>query len=178
MAGSLRLGVHGIVLACVVLVAGCASGGSHRLSVVVDQQREAEQAYAANDMPRALARYQALTRALPLHTDYWFRLGNVYVRLNRPDDAVEAYRRVLQREPSHAKAWHNLGVVRLREAEAAFGQSAHDAGGIDAALQAESTRLADGLADLVSHGTAESPAGAAASSARSRGEPSVQEASP
>ncbi|MHB1057447.1 MAG: tetratricopeptide repeat protein [Rhodanobacter sp.] len=149
MAGKLKraAAVPGMLL--LVALAGCASSGPRHLKATVERQREADQAYDSGNLALALSDYQALTRDVPQHADFWFRLGNIHVRLQRPDDAVEAYRHALQIEPGHAKAWHNLGIVRLRQAEAAFGQSARYATGVDAPLQQQSAQMAHGIAGLV-----------------------------
>jgi len=143
-------GMMRAALPCVALLAlaGCATTGAPPLKNALAQQERAEQAYAAGNLAQARADYQALTRALPLNADYWFRLGNVYVRMDQPDEAADAYGHVLQREPKHAKAWHNLGIVRLRQAAAAFTQGASSAEGIDAGLQKENADMAHGIARL------------------------------
>ncbi len=140
-----------IVLAA---LAGCATTGKPHLKDALAQQKHAEQAYDAGNLAQARDDYLSLTRALPLNADYWYRLGNVYVRLDRPDEAADAYAHTLQREPKHAKAWHNLGIVRLRQAAAAFTEGARSAAGIDPDLQKENAGMAHGIAQL-----GESPAG-------------------
>jgi cytochrome c-type biogenesis protein CcmH/NrfG len=157
MAGNLKCRSAYLVLALAALAA-CASPAPARLKVTVDQQRQAEQAYAGGDMAQALSGYQTLTRALPQNADFWFRLGNVYVRLERPDQAVDAYQHALQIEPAHAKAWHNLGIIRLRQAEAAFAQSAQNAAGVDAPLQQDSAAMVHGIAVLGTTATDSAPA--------------------
>lgn len=149
MAGHLkRAGWFPGMLLTLIVLGGCASSPSARLRTTIDQQQQAGQAYADGKLMQALSGYQALTATHPQNADFWFRLGNVNVRLERPDDAVVAYQHVLQIEPSHAKAWHNLGIIRLRQAEAAFAQSAQTAAGVDASLQQESATMVHGIAGL------------------------------
>jgi len=144
-----------LVLAVLALAAmsGCASSGSKRLQPTLQRQQLAEQAYAGGNLPQALADYRQLTRDMPSHADFWFRLGNVLVRLQQPDQAVDAYQHVLHIEPDHAKAWHNLGIIRLRQAEAAFAQGAHYAAGIDSSLQQSSAQMVRELAALGNEST-------------------------
>jgi cytochrome c-type biogenesis protein CcmH/NrfG len=146
MAGTLKIRIAWMVM--LLALGGCAASPTQRLVKTVAQQQRAEQAYRGGHPEQALADYQALVRQLPQNADFWFRLGNVYVRLQRPDDAVDAYQHVLRIEPGHAKAWHNLGIVRLRQAEAAFAQGAQHAAGIDAGLQRDSAAMAHGIAAL------------------------------
>ena len=142
-------GVKGaLCLLAMLALAGCATTPPPSLESALARQQRAEQAYEAGDLAQASAEYEALTKALPLNSEYWFRLGNVYVRMNQPDAAADAYGHALQREPKHAKAWHNLAVVRLRQAAAAFTRSAESAQGIDSMLQHQSTSMADGIARL------------------------------
>lgn len=87
------------------------------------QVRElAEKAYAAEDWPASEKYYDALVKQIPMESAYWFRLGNIYARTERPEPAVAAYREALVRAPGNAKAWHNLGVLYLREAASSFAQ--------------------------------------------------------
>ena len=80
----------------------------------------AAQAYDQQAWDEAESQYLILARALPDNTEPWFRLGNIYARTARPDLAVNAYREALVREPGNAKAWHNMGIVQLREAASSF----------------------------------------------------------
>jgi cytochrome c-type biogenesis protein CcmH/NrfG len=161
------------MLPLLAMLAGCATSPTSRLATTVDRQRQADRAYVEGNLAQALSGYQSLTRAMPQNADFWFRLGNVYARLKRPDEAVDAYQHALAIEPGHAKAWHNLGIIRLRQAEAAFVQGAGAAAGIDPGLQKDSADKARDIAALrgtanpddapASAGTAPAPAGAAAS---------------
>jgi tetratricopeptide (TPR) repeat protein len=131
-----------------VLLAGCSHMATktpaQRLNYVLTTQQQAEAAYRSNDMEHAKALYLQLTRTIPQEADYWYMLGNTYVRTQQPDDAVLAFQQAIARNPNHARAWHNLGIVRMRQATAAFVSSASTARADDP-LQALSTRLADEL---------------------------------
>jgi tetratricopeptide (TPR) repeat protein len=124
-----------------------------RLSYVLTLQEQADTAYRTDDMQRAAALYLQLTKLIPQEADYWYMLGNSYVRTQQPDRAVEAYQQAIARNPNHTRAWHNLGIVRMRQAMAAFVSSASTAKQGDP-LRDVSTRLADDLARI---GTAGSP---------------------
>lgn len=154
------------------LLAACASSPERQLTSAVDLQQRAEQAYTAGDMPAAEAAYRQLTEAMPDNTDGWFRLANVYARMQQYEQAAMAYQHVLQRDPSHAKAWYNLGVVRLREAEAAFVQGSRTARA-DETLQKSSNGMVRGIAALGRHGDAHAPAAAPATNATPGGATTV-----
>ncbi len=138
-----------VFVATLAMLSGCAtSPKTHHLKNVIAAQQRAENAYENGDLTQALAGYEALTRTLPDNVDFWFRLGNIHVRMEQPDQAVTAYEHVLHLDAEHAKAWHNLGIVRLRQAAAAFTQSAHTAGANDPELSRASAQMAHSLATL------------------------------
>lgn len=120
-----RLGV--LLCALAALLAGCATSPTARLSDLAAVQQQADSAYSRHDWRTAAAAYGALTQRVPGNAAYWFRLGNCYARLDRPEPAVAAYRAALQRDPHIAPAWHNLGVVLLEQSQAAFQQAAANA---------------------------------------------------
>jgi len=90
---------------------------------IYDLRREAQIAYAGNEDDRAEKLLLGLARAAPNEPETWFYLGNLYARTGRPEQAIQAYQKALMLNAGDARAWHNMGVVRLREAWAAFIQS-------------------------------------------------------
>ncbi|MBB6184551.1 tetratricopeptide repeat protein [Oleiagrimonas soli] len=147
---ALRLGGAVFVMA---LVSACASTPHRALAQETQLQRQAATAYAQGDLGTALTAYRQLADDMPDDTQSWFRLGNVYARLNQPEAAMKAYRHVLQRDPNNAKAWHNLGVVYLHQSAAAFVESARTSDH-DAALRTQSMHMATQLEDLAGDGAA------------------------
>lgn len=111
-----------ILAAC--LVAGCQGQQILRPDTptgnVFELQQRADQAYAEADWQTAERAYRELTRQVPREIEPWFRLGNIYARLEQPEQALAAYREVLVRDPNNSKTWHNMGVVQLRQATASF----------------------------------------------------------
>lgn len=79
-----------------------------------------ERAYAAGDWRGAEPHYRALVTATPQDAELWFKLGNIYARVEQPDAAIAAYREALVRDADLAKAWFNMGVVQLRQAANSF----------------------------------------------------------
>jgi cytochrome c-type biogenesis protein CcmH/NrfG len=150
------------LLAGLMALAGCAAHGTRpeprQDADVAQQAREAHQAYARGDMQQAADRYEALVQRAPEDADAWFQLGNALFRLQHPDDAVAAYSRAVQIRPDHARALYNLGVVRLKQAQAAMIESAQ-AGKPGDPLRGDSARIAQRLAkvgdDLGMHGKAD-----------------------
>jgi len=85
--------------------------------------QEAQLAYEGGELAKAEALYRSLARRMPNDAETWLRLGNLYARSNRPDEAANAYQRALMADNAEARAWHNLGVVRLRQAWASMIQA-------------------------------------------------------
>jgi Flp pilus assembly protein TadD len=86
-------------------------------------RQEAQDAYAGEQDDKAEKLLLGLARAAPSEPETWFYLGNLYARTARPEQAVDSYQKALMLNSTDAKVWHNLGVVRVRQAWAAFAQS-------------------------------------------------------
>jgi tetratricopeptide (TPR) repeat protein len=152
-------------VACMLLAAACATHGPARgpvpqdhpskangkLAQFIGKEQEADKAYTAGDMARAAQLYAELLKTTPDEAEYWYRLGNAHFRLQQPDEAVADYGRALQINPAHARAWHNLGVVRMRQAQAAMIASAANAKGDDP-LHDSSKVMADRITDIFNAG--------------------------
>jgi len=125
LGAAVRLGA--LLAPFVVPLAGC--GASTAMQVfdsdpdVITINREAQLAYEGGENAKAEALYKSLVRKMPNDADTWFRLGNLYARSNRPDEAANAYQRSLLADSGNARAWHNLGVIRLRQAWASMLQA-------------------------------------------------------
>ena len=90
------------------------------LEDIVKVDQAASTAYQKEDWQAAEKSYLELTRLAPTQAEPWFRLGNIYARTDRLDEAVTAYRNALLRNNKYSKAWHNLGIVHLRQATSTF----------------------------------------------------------
>lgn len=93
-----------------------APAGADLLSV----EREALEAYQRQDWATSEKNFVLLTQKIPAESEPWFKLGNIYARTERPELAVRAYREAVIRDPEHSRAWHNMGVVQLKQAAASF----------------------------------------------------------
>ncbi|MBN9409125.1 MAG: hypothetical protein J0H69_08250 [Burkholderiales bacterium] len=118
------------------LLAGCAAGGGTQGGPLVQSPQGGETdlltraQFGPNDgeAARTEALYISVLRRVPNEAETWFRLGNLYANHNRPDPAAAAYNRALLADNGNARAYHNLAVIRLRQAYAALlqGQMAVD----------------------------------------------------
>jgi tetratricopeptide (TPR) repeat protein len=108
-------------LACAV--AGCAVRVPPNAAESEQMRQAAVLAYESGEAARAETLYQGLARAYPADPENWFRLGNLYARANRTEDAATAYQKALQLNPNDARAWYNLGIVREHQAYTLFLQA-------------------------------------------------------
>ena len=131
-----------------LLLSACAAQPHKELSEVMRLQQQAQTAYNEGDLVQAQSDYLELTRVLPGDESNWFHLGNVYARAGQLELAVNAYRHVLAHDATHAKAWHNLGVVLMQQSQAAFIQSARVARA-DPDLQRASLDMGQALETLI-----------------------------
>jgi len=117
-------------LAATVLLGGCGTTVVSSALRAIDNEpdlisinREAELAYESGEAAKAEALYKSVVRRMPNDAETWLRLGNLYARNNRPDEAAHAYQKSLMANNAEARAWNNLAVVRLRQAWAALLQA-------------------------------------------------------
>ncbi|MES2772271.1 MAG: tetratricopeptide repeat protein [Pseudomonadota bacterium] len=109
-------------------LSACASQNAYQKAAaaegdLVQLNQAAQLAYDNDEEEKAEALYQELLKRMPNEAQIHLRLGNLYARNNRPDDAISAYQRALQLDNRETRAWYNLGVVRLRQAWAALLQA-------------------------------------------------------
>jgi len=86
-------------------------------------QQQGLVAYGAGEDGKAEKLFKGLLAASPNNAETWFYLGNLYARSDRPDEAVQAYQKALMLNSGDPRVWHNIGIVRLRQAWAAIIQA-------------------------------------------------------
>lgn len=115
-----------LLLSLLVINGGCelenvqTANVETKLTDILENQQRAQIAYEEGNWEVASEEYIALTEKTPNDAEVWFRLGNVFARMQRPDDAITAYRTAIARNPKNAKIWHNLGIIQLRQASSTF----------------------------------------------------------
>jgi tetratricopeptide (TPR) repeat protein len=105
---------------CCAVFSGCAATGQTKPDDPVKLRAQAVQAYRDGRYAAAVAGFEELVAAMPKDSELWFRLGNAYAKARKPDQAVQAYREALLRNPEYGKAWYNLGMMHMQEALKAF----------------------------------------------------------
>lgn len=116
-----------------LLLSACVTSGPNSGQLLPEESRatpelallnqKAQLADAGGEAAKAEALYKAVLRNTPNDADTWYRLGNLYANNNRPTEAAIAYERTLVADNSHARAWHNLAIIRLRQSYAALLQA-------------------------------------------------------
>jgi tetratricopeptide (TPR) repeat protein len=159
-------------LLLLALLGGCTLLPNEQQGNIYDLRREAQLAYGASEDDRAEKLLVSLSRAAPNDPETWFYLGNLYARTNRPDKATEAYQRALMINSNDPRAWHNLGVVKLREAWAAFIQ-AFNSSAPDNPLHAKVESLISVMEKIPLEGLSRAPRPAAAPVAPAAPAPAV-----
>lgn len=119
---------------------------------------DAQEAYASGEEARAERLYLGMARAAPNDPEIWLRLGNLYVRANKPDAAAEAYLHALALNRNDARIWYNLGLVRLRQGWASLIEAHHLTEESDP-LHADAGRAVDALAPLAATDITGGPGG-------------------
>ncbi len=52
--------------------------------------------------------------------DAWFKLGNIYYRTGQYDAAVRAYEKTVVYDKENGRAWYNLALTRIKQADIAL----------------------------------------------------------
>jgi len=81
---------------------------------------QAMQAYSNKNWQLAEEKLVYLKQFNPDDSQVYFKLGNIYARQDKYEQAVDAYQEALLRDSENPKIWHNLGVVQLRQASISF----------------------------------------------------------
>ena len=109
---------------CLSLVLALALAGCNTQNIQESDpgaiRSHADTAYLNEDWQSAEQDYLHLTRHAGAGAEDWFRLGNIYARTNRPDEAVAAYHEALKYDQGNSDVWYNLGMVQLRQATQTF----------------------------------------------------------
>ncbi|DBA04011.1 TPA: hypothetical protein N0F65_009358 [Lagenidium giganteum] len=80
-------------------------------------------AFEHGDYPTAIAHYKECVEVNPMHTETWFTLGVMGMRMTDWKLALQSFTRVVQLEPDHGEAWGNIGSVHMKRGQFAEGFS-------------------------------------------------------
>lgn len=101
---------------------GCATTGGQQgvRDDAMAYAASADVAYQSSDWMVAEHYYREVIARVPNDPYAHFRLGNTLLKLDRWEDAIDAYRMALAVDPTYAKAASNLATVHLILAEQAL----------------------------------------------------------
>lgn len=104
------------ILAICWLMVGCVTNMPKMSSDEINTNYTiANKAYNDKNYKLALFEYLKLSEAVLADADIWFRIGNSYTRLENYADAIKAYEKAVLIDPRLSKAWHNMGVIQLKQ---------------------------------------------------------------
>jgi tetratricopeptide (TPR) repeat protein len=104
------------IIALCGLMAGCVTTAPKTGSAEIKARYlSANKAYTDKNYELALLEYLELSETLRAVAIIWFRIGNSYARLENFDKAIEAYEKTVLIDPRLSKAWHNMGVIQLKQ---------------------------------------------------------------
>lgn len=107
-----------LVFLAFALLSACA-GQPHK-NAAMSLLHDADSAYQNGNWNAAEQAYQRLTHLVPQDAYAFFKLGNTLAKQKRLDEAAAAYQAALVRDVNMAKAYNNLAMVRLLQAEFAL----------------------------------------------------------
>ena len=129
---------YAMILAFIWVLSGCSTNGfetepgklQNLRSKQAPQLAAAYKAYEEGRLSSAETLLLQYTQKHPNFTDAWFKLGNIYYRTGQYPAAITAYENVIQQQPKYGKAWYNLALTRIRQAEVILekGESQFNAG--------------------------------------------------
>ncbi len=70
-------------------------------------------AYQHGELDIAVTSFKALTRVMPFEPTFHSRLGDLYQRLEKPQEAIDAYKRVIKINPDDMRVLKSLGYLYL-----------------------------------------------------------------
>ena len=142
-----------LLLLSLLFISGCAQPGvkqpSRDASELSEIQQLADEAYLKDDLQNAAKLYEQLVTEMPEVALNWYRLANLYTRLNRPYTAINFYQEAIARDPALSEAWFNLSIVQLKQAAFSLNQMLETIDKNDP-LYAEAERLLDEIKSMMS----------------------------
>lgn len=120
---------------------GTSSYGERDVSKINAAMQAADVAYDQGDWDQAIFYYKKILSAIPTDPYAWFRLGNVYTRIGKINQAIHAYETSLTYNSAQFKPWFNLSTAHLLGAKIATLESLKSINASDPTRAMVSSRL-------------------------------------
>lgn len=104
-----------IIITALILLTGCAS--KVPIGNLTLKLEKANQFYTQGSLTDAEYLYRSVIQRSPGLSVVWFRLGNIYVRTNQLEAAINAYRQATKINPKEEQYWINYSAARLKQAQ-------------------------------------------------------------
>ncbi|MBS0192678.1 MAG: hypothetical protein JSR34_00325 [Proteobacteria bacterium] len=106
-----------LILACALMPLRAAASQESTDTALAARER-ADAAYLHGDTDGALSGYRNVVGRGTADATVWTRIGNLEWLQNAPQAATDAYEVAVRLDPMDNEAWHNLAIIRLRQAQA------------------------------------------------------------
>ena len=99
-----------ILVGLIPLLSGCATESAPGKNTVALLQ-DADLAYTQGNWTRAESQYRLIAQRVPGDAYAWFKLGNLYLRTDRANEAIYAYQQTLARDNTLYKDLYNVSNI-------------------------------------------------------------------
>ncbi|MBS0213708.1 MAG: hypothetical protein JSR26_11105 [Proteobacteria bacterium] len=110
--------IVGLLVCAGIAIAGSARAADPAAAPAPALRAQAEAAYARGDAAGALSAYQQLVGHGAGDAQTWTRIGNLEWLQDAPAAATAAFEMAVRLDPKATEAWHNLAIIRMRQAQA------------------------------------------------------------
>ncbi len=106
--------------ACVATTGSSPNRVASKPSALELQLEESFIAYNEGRLGDSEASLHKILEMHPNLSDAWFKLGNIYYRTGQYDAAVRAYEKTVTYDKENGRAWYNLALTRIKQADIAL----------------------------------------------------------
>jgi tetratricopeptide (TPR) repeat protein len=107
--------IMSLVTSCLLMIGCVTTPLETTLEKIQVSYMSANKAYSDKNYELALLEYLKVSEKMDADAVVWFRIGNSYNWLESYDQAIKAYEKSLLLDPRLSKAWHNMGMLQLKQ---------------------------------------------------------------
>lgn len=109
-----------LLSACAANTGSSSARGVSKPGTLELQLEESFIAYNDGRLGDSEALLHKILKTHPNLSDAWFKLGNIYYRTGQYDAAVRAYEKTVTYDKENGRAWYNLALTRIKQADIAL----------------------------------------------------------